>query len=153
MSRRKTKPEEIRNPEHYFKRYMAMEVLHDKEATTEYYEMFISMDEMLDQETKGVGRKKLLQIAVNEHGELFETENRCENVEDWLNKINNKSLHAALLKLTYKQQIILFLRYYCDTSQREVAKLLGIKQQTVLKHEHQAIKKLKIFLLGGCQKS
>lgn len=153
MSRRKTKPDEIQNPEHYFKRYMAMEILHDKEATAEYYELFSSMDEMLEQETKGIGRKKLLQIAVNEHGELFETENRCVSVEDWLNKINNKALHAGLLKLTYKQRRVLFLRYYCEESQDEVARFLGVTQQGVSRLEKKALKNIKKILLGGCEKS
>lgn len=152
MSRRKTKPNEILNPEHYFKRYMAKEMLHDKEATTEYYEMFSSIDEMLEQETKGIGRKKLLQIAVNEHGELFEAENRYENMEDWLNKINNKALYIGLLKLTYKQRYVLFLRYFCEESQDEIAKLLGVTQQGVSRLENKAIKNLKKFLLGGCEK-
>ena len=31
MSRRKTKAEEIRNPEHYFNKYIAMEIRKDKE--------------------------------------------------------------------------------------------------------------------------
>lgn len=36
MSRRKTKAENIQNPEHYFNRYIAKEVIHDTEETQAY---------------------------------------------------------------------------------------------------------------------
>ena len=149
MPRPKTKPEDIKNPTHYFNRYIAMEVLHDQEATSDYYEVFSSLDEMIQHDSEAIGRKKLLQMAINENGELFEAEGECKNVDAWLSKINNKTLHAALLKLTYKQQYVLFLRYCCEESQYEVARILGIAQQNVSRLEHRAIKKLKKFCQGG----
>ena len=145
MSKRKTKPEEISNPEHYFNRYIAKEVIHDQEETSQYYERFNSLDEMLEQGQKGKGNKSLLQMAVNEQGEMFESEMECKTVEAWLNQINNDMLHRAMLTLTNKQKTILFLRFYCEKTQRETAELLGLRQQTILVQERGAIKKLKKF--------
>ena len=47
MSRRKTKAEEIRNPEHYFNRYIARERKKEQEEDTEYYNLHESLDSMI----------------------------------------------------------------------------------------------------------
>ena len=39
MSRRRTKAEEIRNPEHYFNRYIACERKKEQEEDAEYYDL------------------------------------------------------------------------------------------------------------------
>ena len=47
MSRRRTKAEEIRNPEHYFNRYIACERKKEQEEDTEYYNLHESLDSMI----------------------------------------------------------------------------------------------------------
>ena len=47
MSRRRTKAEEIRNPEHYFNRYVACERKKEQEEDAEYYNLHCSLDELL----------------------------------------------------------------------------------------------------------
>lgn len=72
MTRRKTKPEEIRNPDHYFKKYIAMEIKHDQIETDEYHRMFLSTDAILEGGEDGVSRDRLLTLSINAKGELFE---------------------------------------------------------------------------------
>ena len=43
MSRRRTKAEDIRNPEHYFKRYIACERKKEQEEDAEYYDLHESL--------------------------------------------------------------------------------------------------------------
>ena len=152
MSRRKTKPEEIKNPEHYFNRYIALEVKHDAEEEAKYYEQHTSLEEMLESGKSQIGSQAILQMILNEHGELFEPEGECKTVEAWFHRINNKALHKALLTLTNRQKTIVFLRYYCEKTQKEVARMLEMTQQGVSRNEKLAIKKLKKFLLVGCEK-
>ena len=47
MSRRRTKAEDIRNPEHYFNRYIARERKKEQEEDTEYYNLHESLDSMI----------------------------------------------------------------------------------------------------------
>ena len=48
MSRRRTKAEEIRNPEHYFNRYIACERKKEQEEDAEYYDLHESLDSMVE---------------------------------------------------------------------------------------------------------
>ncbi|MGN1027205.1 MAG: sigma-70 family RNA polymerase sigma factor [Faecousia sp.] len=151
MSRRKTKAENIRNPEHYFNRYIAKEVIHDTEETQAYKKRNNSFEAILLGEDPNISRKKLLSIAANEDGYLLKT-HEYKSVDDWLKDIENEDLFYALNKLKYRQQLILLYRYDYLLSQREVAELLHISQQAVSKLEQAAKKKIKKFLLKGCEK-
>ncbi len=53
MSRHKTRPEDIRNPDRYFKRLMAMEYRKEKKAANRYHTMFASLDELAEAEAEG----------------------------------------------------------------------------------------------------
>lgn len=53
MSRRRTKAEEIRNPEHYFNRYIACERKKEQEENAEYYNLHCSLDELSEQAAAG----------------------------------------------------------------------------------------------------
>ena len=53
MSRRRTKAEEIRNPEHYFNRYVACERKKEQEEDAEYYNLHCSLDELSEQAAAG----------------------------------------------------------------------------------------------------
>ena len=53
MSKRRTRPEDIRNPERYFKRFMAIEYRKEKKAANRYQAMFDSLDELAEAELEG----------------------------------------------------------------------------------------------------
>jgi len=74
MSRRKTKQEEIRNPEHYFNRYMAKERLKDQEKQAAYDNFFCSLDEKLTLNDGKIGGRGQMMIAVNENDDDLEVQ-------------------------------------------------------------------------------
>ena len=151
MSRRKTQPEDIRKPEHYFNKYIAKEVLHDSGQAAHYQEKHHSLEAILLGEDPLVSRKKLLSLTFSEEGYLLRNR-KYRSVKDWLADIENQALFHALSSLNTRQQLILLYRYDYLLSQREVAELLHISQQAVSKLEQAAIKKIKKFLLKGCEK-
>lgn len=150
MSRRKTKADDIKHPEHYFNRYIAMEVRHDREAQNTYHNMFDSLDELL-----AGGEKGLNQTA----RKLLETRNGERDLEDmlcstsllaWIDYIDNPKLHEGICSLTKDQQIFITLRFRLCYTQGEIADCLQIRQQSVLNREKKILRKLKKFLEGGC---
>lgn len=151
MSRRKTQPEDIRNPEHYFNKYIAKEVLHDSGQAAHYHEKHHSLEAILLGEDPLVSRKKLLSLTFSEEGYLLR-DREYRSVKDWLADIENQALFHALSSLNSRQQLILLYRYDYLLSQREVADLLHISQQAVSKLEQAAKKKIKKFLSKGCEK-
>ena len=152
MSRRRTKPEEIKNKSHYFKRYVAKEALHDHIMQNDYESMNVSLEQTLESKDRVVNSERLRMLAVNENGELFDAYMAESSVESWLECISNPGLHKALKQLTEIQQNILYLRYYHMLSQRETAEILHCTQQCVSKHERAVRRKIKNFLKGGCEK-
>lgn len=152
MSRRRTKPEEIKNKNHYFKRYVAKEALHDHIMQNDYESMNVSFEQTLESKDRVVNSERLLMLAANESGELFDAYLAERSVQSWLECISNPEVHKALKQLTEIQQNILYLRYYHMLSQRETAEMLHSTQQCVSKQERAAKRKIKIFLKGGCEK-
>mgnify|MGYP001635898206 CR=1 FL=1 len=152
MSRRRTKPEEIRNPEHYFNRYIAKEVQHDEAETTAYQSIHKSFEAILLGEDPEISRRKLLRLTANED-EYQLRRHEYRSVSDWLGDIENQDLYRALSKLNDCQQLILLYRYDYLLSQKDVAAMLHISQQAVSKQERSAINFLKKFLSEGCEKT
>ena len=137
MSRRKTQPEDIRNPENYFNKYIAKEVLHDSGQAIHYQEKHHSLEAILLGEDPLVSRKKLLSLAFSEEGYLLR-DHEYRSVKDWLADIENQALFQVLSSLNNRQQLILLYRYDYLLSQREVADILHISQQAVSKLEQAA---------------
>ncbi len=52
MSRRRTKPEEIKNRSHYFKRYVAKESLHEHISQNDYKSMNVSLEQTLESKVR-----------------------------------------------------------------------------------------------------
>ncbi len=151
MSRRKTKPEEIKNLEHYFNKYIAKEVLHDNMQTENYQEMHRSLETILLGEDPFVSSKSLLSITYSDDAHLLRS-HEYNSVADWLEDIEDAELFHALSMLNYRQQLILLYRYDYLLSQSEVADMLHISQQAVSKLERSAKKEIKKFLQKGCKK-
>lgn len=152
MSRRRTKPEDIKNKSHYFKRYVAKETLHNHIMQNDYESMNVSLEQTLESKDRVVNSERLLMLAVNESGELFDAYMAESSVQSWLECISNPELYKALKQLTEIQQNILYLRYYHMLSQRETAEILYCTQQCVSKQERAAKRKIKKVLKGGCEK-
>ena len=151
MPRRKTKPDEIRNPEHYFNKYIAKEVLHDNMRTGGYQEMHRSLETILLGEDPFVSSKSLLSITYSDDAHLLRS-HEYNSVADWLEDIEDAELFQALSMLNYRQQLILLYRYDYSLSQCEIADILHISQQAVSKLERSAKKEIKNFLQKGCKK-
>ena len=69
MSRRRTKAEEIRNPEHYFNRYVACERKKEQEEDAEYYNLHCSLDELSEQAAAGFNHDFAYFFSVNRENE------------------------------------------------------------------------------------
>lgn len=150
MTRRKTKPEEIKNPDHYFKKYIAMEIQHDLSETLEYYKMFLSTDAILEGGEEGITREKMLSLSTNARGELFEKAQAPATSHEWIAQMQNRSLQHAMQELSHKQQDVLFYRYYLEKNQKEVSEIMDISQQSISRLERRAKEKI---LAGGCKKA
>ena len=149
MSRRKTKAENIKNPEHYFNSMIKKELERDKNKTAKYHTMFISYDEITDMDSIRMNRDILLQLAAKQGKELHSGE---EPWQSWFESFENETLYFAVLRLTQRQQFILYLRFYLEYSQEQIGAFLNISQQAVSRNERTAIKKIKKYFVGGCEK-
>ena len=149
MSRRKTKAENIKNPEHYFNSMIKKELERDKNKTAKYHTMFISYDEITDMDSIRMNRDILLQLAAKQDRELHSGEAPWLS---WFESFENETLYFAVLRLTQRQQFILYLRFYLEYSQEQIGAFLNISQQAVSRNERTAIKKIKKYFVGGCEK-
>lgn len=146
MSKRRTKAEEIKRPENYFNRYIALEIRKDKEKDIKYYDSICSLEKKIAGEDLGAKSKNQLLLAVNLDDAEFEKYIVESNDFGWIEMIENEALLTAISKLSERDKIFLTLRYQYCLSQLEVAKVMGIAQSTVSWRESQIIKKIKKFL-------
>lgn len=64
--------------------------------------------------------------------------------DDVIKKIDvNSPVQLAIKELTEKQKIVIYLRYYEDMKQREIAEYLGISRSNVQSHINSALKKMR----------
>lgn len=149
MSRRKTKAENIKNPEHYFNSMIKKELERDKNKTAKYHTMFISYDEITDMDSIRMNRDILLQLVAKQGKELHSGEAPWLS---WFESFENETLYFAVLRLTQRQQFILYRRFYLEYSQEQIGAFLNIPQQAVSSNMRTAIKKIKKYFVGGCEK-
>ena len=142
MSKNKTKPEDIRDQERYFNKYIAMEAKHDNQEQGKYYHHFLSLDQILEENAQGDYRKETYSFSLEDQRESFFSHVQCKTEEEWAASMNNDRLSSAFLKLTRKQKKILFLRFYKQMTYREIQGAIGVSHQAVEKEEKKAIKKL-----------
>lgn len=100
MSRRRTKAEEIRNPEHYFNRYIACERKKEQEEDAEYYNLHCSLDELSEQAAAGFNHDFVYFFSVNRENEDMErlyAKKMCSDGSIKLKTQNSrKRLHSYL---------------------------------------------------------
>ena len=87
MSRRRTKAEEIRNPEHYFNRYIACERKKEQEEAAEYYDLHESLDSMVERASTGYDRSAYRLFSVNLENEEIEDALAKRNLFGWIGQI------------------------------------------------------------------
>ena len=141
MSRRRTKKEDIRNPENYFNRYIALEVKHDLEEQNEYYEMFESLDKLQENLERTRGDAQLY-LAVNTDGSDLEKALSERSVLAWIDYIDNPLLFKAIKELSIRDQYLISLRYNLCLTQREVATVLSISQSAVAQREKKIFREI-----------
>ena len=66
--------------------------------------------------------------------------------ETLLHEIELKNLRCAVERLPNDERLLLHLRYWCDFSQAEIARHLGVTQQSVSYQERCILRKLKKLL-------
>lgn len=150
MSKHKTKPEDIRDPNNYFNSFVATEVRRSKEATKDYYKMFDSLDQIVEDELDGHRGQYTRVLAGEDPSISLENLKCCKTPSEWMELMQSESLFKAFRRLSEEHQSILFLRYYKEETQKEIADSLGVSQQAVGKEEKKAIKILWEFLSSGC---
>lgn len=142
MSRHKTRPEDIRNPDRYFKRLMAMEYRKEKKAAKRYHAMFASLDELVEAEAEGrKGVSERLAVDSDIYAEL--ANKKYKSATDWINQINDFRLREAMQKLSCYQRNLIFLRFCKEKKLSEIAALYDNTPQAVADGLRSSIKKLK----------
>lgn len=145
MPKRRTKPGDIRNPEHYFNCYIAREVLKDRERTAVYYEKNASLEELREGGNEGTKKGVSQNLATNTDGEELA---RClseTSLFAWVDQIENPRLYQAVSNLPEQHIILLSLRYQLCYSQTETASTMGMTQQAVSKCEARLLKKFRDY--------
>lgn len=145
MSRRKTKPEEIRNPEHYFNRYIAMEVQHDLNADAEYHRRCASLEELLTGDGEHTSHASLMLIAVNENDELFDQYISDRSFLGWIEVIENQTLYAAIKSLSVEDQTLLTYRFKLCLPQAQTAEFMQVPQTNISYRERRVKKIIRDF--------
>ena len=145
MSRRRTKAEEIRNPEHYLKRYIASERKKEQEEDTEYYNLHESLDSMVERASAGYDHSSYRLFSVNLENEEIEDALAKRNLFGWIDQIENPQLHKAVSNLSTEKKTLLTLRYQYQKTQQEVSRIMHIGQQAVSKSERGILKEIKKF--------
>ena len=84
MSKHKTKPEDIRDPDKYFNSFVATEVQRSKEATKDYYKMFDSLDQIVEDELDGHRGQYTRALAGEDPCINLEDLKRCETPSEWM---------------------------------------------------------------------
>lgn len=141
MSRRKTNPEEIRNPEHYFNRYIAKEILKDQKKQAEYDDFFCSLEEKLEPDRGG---QKL--IVVNEDDRELEKQLAASSLLAWIDYIECPKLYYAVCQMTEIEKRLLTFRFKYGLTQRETAEIMNLSQVAVHRCEKKLLKRLRVIL-------
>jgi len=146
MSRRKTKQEDIRNPEHYFNRYIAKERLKDREKQAEYDNFFCSLDEKLTLNDGKIGGRGQMLIAVNENDDDLEEQLAERSFFAWIDYIECTKLHYAICQMSVFEKKLLTLRFRYGLTQRETAEIMKITQVAVHRRERKLLNQLRTIL-------
>lgn len=104
-----------------------------------------------------VGALEAIQLPTSIHETLYQDDGDPIFVLDQLTSdqelephwIDNLALKEVLEKITEREKRVLFMRFFEDRTQSEVARILGLSQVQISRIERQALAKIKEFLGGG----
>lgn len=145
MSRRKTNPEDIRNPEHYFNRMVALEAERDRIADSEYQKRNASLEAMIEGGDEGPSKESAMLLAVNTDDSEYDRYIEASSFLGWIETIKNPTLYAAVKTLSTENQILLTYRFKEGLTQEETAAAMKIPQTKVSYHERKIKKIIKEF--------
>lgn len=127
MSRKKTTKESIRNPEHYFNRFIALEIQRDKRKQTEISNMELSLEE------NSLNISITYQCATNTAHEDFDAITLGDARLAWIETIKDERLYNAMQQLDLEQKLILVMYFHDGHTQQEIAELLQVSQVNISK--------------------
>lgn len=107
-----------------------------------------------------VGALEAIQVPASIHETLYQDDGDPIFVLDHLASehepephwIDNLALKEVLNKINEREKKVLYMRFFEDRTQSEVAQLLGLSQVQISRIERQALAKIKEFLLGGAER-
>lgn len=152
MSRRKTKPEEIRDPERYFNRMIALEVKREQVATTDYHAHCQSLEAMIEGGDEGPSRESLMLLATNIDGSEYDRYLESISSLGWIETIKNPTLYKAVQTLSLEDQHILTYLYQEQLTVREVEAVMHIPKSTVERRKKKIEKIISDFFEKAGQK-
>ena len=152
MSRRKTKPEEIRYPEHYFNRMIALEVKREQVATAEYHAHCPSLEAMIEGGDEGPSRESLMLLATNTDGSEYDRYLESISFLGWIETIKNPTLYKAVQTLSMEDQHILTYLYKEQLTVREIEAVMHIPKSTVERRKKKIEKIISDFFEKAGQK-
>ncbi len=143
MARRKTDPKDIRNPEHYFNRYVALEVKRNESEQAKFESKTVSLEELLTGGEEGLSREARTLLTDAGRTDGMEDGHIRRSLLAWIDYIENPELHKAIIELGNKEKVILTLRFHLCFTQREIAELFHLTQQSISKQESRILKKIR----------
>ena len=146
MSRRKTRPEDIRNPEHYFNRYVALEVKHDQIRQGEIEDLEVSFEDHFEGDTLTQDN------AVNAYGDMDELSACADGSFAWIDYLDTPALFEAVSAFTDRQKQILTLFAMQRMTTREIADKMGVSHVAIVQNIGTIRKKLEKVLGHPYQK-
>lgn len=145
MSRRKTNPEDIRDPEHYFNRMVALESKRDRIADSKYQEVNASLEAMLEGGDEGPSKESAMLLATNIDDSEYERYIEETSFLGWIESFKNPTLYAAVKTLSLEEQQLLTYRFKEGLTQEQTAAAMKIPQTKVSYHERKIKKIIKEF--------
>ena len=137
MPKKKIKKEDIRDPEHYFARWLRQEKKHFETNEYEQRKKETSLEalEMTDRDVSFF-------CSVNKNGELFAHVEGIFPEFEWMEEVHDFNLYQALVELPYDEKYLLTLRIDLELSHREIAEQMGVSENAAKLRFSRLLKKI-----------
>ena len=86
---------------------------------------------------------------INDYLKYEETDYTRENIDDFIEQLDNTALVCALESLSKIEMMVIFLLFEKEFSSSEASKILKICSDSVTRIKKRALKKLEKYLKGG----
>lgn len=85
---------------------------------------------------------------INEYLKYEETSYNCEDINDFIEQLDNVALVHALKSLSNIEMIVIFLLFEKQLSSNEISKILKIYSNSVPRIKKRALKKIEKYMKG-----